>query len=107
MRGISDICYASFASIPNNFICLETLNEVNNLVSNATAQLYIFQHYDIDKVIHSGSDGQKVETSINTINSRHLSKYFGLKNNSFLYNDSESSYLLHSKQQQRVLLLKK
>lgn len=39
----------------------------------------IFHHYDIDEVIHSSSDGQKVETALNTINSRHSSKYFGLK----------------------------
>ncbi|MBU3093593.1 transposase [Clostridium sp. CF011] len=39
----------------------------------------MFRHYDIDEVIHSSSDGQKFETNINTINSRHSPKYFGLK----------------------------
>ncbi|MBZ9607974.1 transposase [Clostridium estertheticum] len=29
--------------------------------------------------MHSSSDGQKFETNINTINSRHSPKYFGLK----------------------------
>ena len=58
---------------------METLKEANDRVSNATAKLQIFQHYDIDEVIHSSSDGQKFETDINTINSRHSPKYFGLK----------------------------
>lgn len=79
MGEISDIGYASLAAMSDNFIRLETLKEANDRVSNATAKLPIFQHYDIDEVIHSSSDGQKVETSINTINSRHSSKYFGLK----------------------------
>src|SRR5699024_12314954 len=39
----------------------------------------IFHHYDIDDTIHSSSDGQKFETQINTMNSRHSPKYFGLK----------------------------
>lgn len=79
MGEISDIRYASLATISDNFIRLETLKEANDRVSNATAKLPIFHHYDIDEVIHSSSDGQKVETRINTINSRHSSKYFGLK----------------------------
>jgi TnpA family transposase len=41
--------------------------------------LPIFRHYDIDGVLHSSSDGQKFETRIDTINSRHSPKYFGLK----------------------------
>ena len=37
------------------------------------------RHYDIDEVVHSSSDGQKFETQIHTIRSRHSPKYFGLK----------------------------
>lgn len=39
----------------------------------------MFQQYDIDEQKHSSSDGQRIETQINTINTRYGSKYFGLK----------------------------
>src|SRR5699024_11114524 len=51
----------------------------NDLISNAITELPIFHHYDIDDTIHSSSDGQKFETQINTMNSRHSPKYFCLK----------------------------
>jgi TnpA family transposase len=49
------------------------------IVSNATAALSIFRHYDIGDVVHSSSDGQKFETGVRTFNARHSPKYFGLK----------------------------
>lgn len=79
MGEISDIDFSLLSSTSDNFIRLETLKEANDCVSNATAKLSIFRHYNIDKVIHSSSDGQEYETRINTINSRHSPKYFGLK----------------------------
>lgn len=75
---ISDISYPLLAATSDNFIRLETLKEANDCISNAIAKLPIFKHYDIGETIHSSSDGQKVETRINTINSRHSPKYFGL-----------------------------
>jgi TnpA family transposase len=48
-------------------------------ISNALAGLPMFQHYDIQEAIHSSSDGQRIETQIDTINARFCSKYFGLK----------------------------
>lgn len=79
MGEISDIGYSTLTATSDNFIRLETLKNANDRVSNAVAKLPIFRHYDIDEVIHSSSDGQKFETGIHTINSRHSSKYFGLK----------------------------
>jgi TnpA family transposase len=79
MGEISDISFSLLAATSDSFIRLETLKEANDRVSNATANLPIFRHYDIEEVIHSSSDGQKFETNINTINSRHSPKYFGLK----------------------------
>lgn len=79
MGEISDIGYSSLAATSDNFIRLETLKEANDRVSNAVTKLPIFHHYDIGEIIHSSSDGQKYETRINTINSRHSPKYFGLK----------------------------
>lgn len=79
MGEISDISFSLLSATSDSFIRLETLKEANDRVSNATAKLPIFRHYDIEEVIHSSSDGQKFETNINTINSRHSPKYFGLK----------------------------
>ncbi len=79
MGQVSDINYQLLASTSDNFLRLETLKEANDLISNAIAKLSIFHHYDIDSTLHSSSDGQKFEARINTINSRHSPKYFGLK----------------------------
>ena len=79
MGEISDIGYHPLKTTSDNFIRLETLCEANDSISNATAQLDIFRHYDIGDVLHSSSDGQKFETKIPTINARYSPKYFGLK----------------------------
>ena len=80
MADISDLNFSTLYTASNNFIRLETLRNANDLVSNATALLPIFKHYNIeDDTIHSSSDGQKFETQIHTINSRYSSKYFGLR----------------------------
>ena len=39
----------------------------------------MFHLYDIQDVIHSSSDGQRMETQIDTINARYSPKYFGLQ----------------------------
>jgi hypothetical protein len=79
MGDLSDIGYPTLSTTSDNFIRLETLREANDMVSNATAELPIFRHYDIGGVLHSSSDGQKFETGVNTINARYSPKYFGLK----------------------------
>src|SRR5262245_21428610 len=42
------------------------------------AALPVFHLYDIQDTLHSSSDGQRIETQIDTINARHSPKYFGL-----------------------------
>ena len=79
MGQISDIGYQTLASMSDNFLRPETLREANDIVSNATAALSIFHHYDIGDVVHSSSDGQKFETGVRTFNARYSPKYFGLK----------------------------
>ncbi len=79
MGSISDIGYQVLAGTSENFLRLETLKAANDLIGNATAGLSIFRHYDIGEVVHSSSDGQKFETRIHTLKSRHSPKYFGLK----------------------------
>ena len=79
MAEVSGLSYSSLLTTAHNFLRTETLHAGNNGISNATAKLPMFQQYDIDEQKHSSSDGQHIETQINTINARHGSKYFGLK----------------------------
>lgn len=79
MGAISDLSYQTLFTASSSFLRPETVREANDRVSNATAKLPIFQHYKIDDIVHSSSDGQKFETQIHTTRSRHSPKYFGLK----------------------------
>ncbi|WP_042995754.1 Tn3 family transposase, partial [Bacillus thuringiensis] len=78
MGEVSDIDFSKLATTSANFIRLETLKDVNDCISNATSKLPIFPYFNIDDFIHSSSDGQKYETQIHTLQSRHSSKYFGM-----------------------------
>jgi TnpA family transposase len=78
MGEISDLPYQTLSTTSENFLRLETLRAANDQISNATAKLPIFHHYDIGDTVHSSSDGQKFETRLPTINARHSPKYFGL-----------------------------
>jgi TnpA family transposase len=97
MGEISDTSYSDLLYVSDNFIRLETLKEANNRISNAIAKLPIFKQYDIDGVIYSSSDGQKFETAIDTINSRHSSKYFGLKKGIVSYTMVANHIPVHAK----------
>ncbi len=79
MAETSDIDYHTLADASDNFLRPETLEAANDLVCNATYELPIFSQYDVGEALHSSSDGQKFESQIQTINSRHSPKYFGLK----------------------------
>ena len=79
MGGISDISSQKLRTASDNFIRPETLSAANELITNAVAEFPIFQNYNINKVVHSSSDGQKFETKFQTINARYSPKYFGLK----------------------------
>ena len=79
MADTSDIDYHTLSDASDNFLRPETLEVANDLVCNATYELPIFSQYDVGDALHSSSDGQKFESQIETINSRHSPKYFGLK----------------------------
>ena len=79
MGGISDISSQKLRTASDNFIRPETLSRANDLIANAISEFPLFQNYNINKVVHSSSDGQKFETKFQTINARHSPKYFGLK----------------------------
>lgn len=85
MGEVSDIDFSKLANTSANFIRLETLKDANDCISTATSQLPIFPYFNIDDFIHSSSDGQKYETQIHTLQSRHSSKYFGMNKGSTSY----------------------
>lgn len=97
MGDISDVSFQTLSTTADNFIRLETLREANDMLSNATAELPMFRHYDIDGVLHSSSDGQKFETGINTINARYSPKYFGLKKGVVSYSLVANHVPMHAK----------
>jgi TnpA family transposase len=79
MAEISNFTRDQLSTSTANYVRLETLREANDQLADATAKLPIFHYFDIGEIVHSSSDGQKFETAIPTVNSRHSSKYFGLK----------------------------
>jgi TnpA family transposase len=80
MAEIFDMSYQEMVSAARNFVFLENLKNGNDLVTNDMAKLPIFKYFNIEEeIIHGSIDGQKFDTQVNTINSRHSPKYFGLK----------------------------
>lgn len=79
MAEVSSLSHSSLLTTVRNYVRLETLHAANDAISNATASLSAFHLYDIQDAMHSSSDGQRIETQINTINARHSPKYFGLQ----------------------------
>ena len=80
MAKISDMSYQEMISTARNFVFLENLKNGNDIITNEMAKLPIFKYFNIEEeIIHGSIDGQKLDTQINTINSRHSPKYFGLK----------------------------
>lgn len=79
MAEVSGLSFAQLLTTGRNYLRQETLHAANDAISNATASLPAFHLYDIRDEVHSSSDGQRVETQINTINARHSPKYFGLQ----------------------------
>ncbi|MCI0421922.1 MAG: Tn3 family transposase, partial [Acidobacteria bacterium] len=78
MAEVSGLSHAALLATARDFLRLETLHGANNFISNAIAALPAFHLFDIQEAVHSSSDGQRMETQINTINARHSPKYFGL-----------------------------
>lgn len=79
MAEVSGLSHSSLMTTSRNFLRPETLRIANDAITNAIAKLPAFHLYDIQDAMHSSSDGQRIETQIDTINSRHAPKYFGLQ----------------------------
>jgi TnpA family transposase len=78
MAETSGLNAVSVGTTARNYLRLETLHAANDAITNATAKLPVFHLYDIQGNLHSSSDGQRMETQIDTINARYSPKYFGL-----------------------------
>jgi TnpA family transposase len=79
MAEVSGLSHASLAGASRNYLRLETVRDANDAITNATSALPAFHLYDIRDALHSSSDGQRMETQIDTINARYSPKYFGLQ----------------------------
>jgi TnpA family transposase len=79
MAEVSGLSHSSMMTTARNYLRLETLHAANDDITNAIAKEPVFHLYNIQDVIHSSSDGQRMETQIDTINARYSPKYFGLQ----------------------------
>lgn len=85
MAEVSGFSYSALLATARNYLRLETLHAANDSISRASAALPAFHFYDLQETLHSSSDGQRIETQIDTINARHSPKYFGLKKGVIAY----------------------
>jgi TnpA family transposase len=79
MAEVSGLGHASLLTTARNYLRLETLHAANDVISNEIAKLPVFNLYNIQDMLHLSSDGQRMETQINTVNARFSPKYFGLQ----------------------------
>ena len=79
-HNIAEICDVSYSELETTYqqcFRLATLNEANDLITNAIAELPIFQHYSIDLIdLYAPVDGQKYITRRPTVKARNSKKYF-------------------------------
>lgn len=78
MARTSDISHRVLENAHRQYLRLSTLQASNDCISNAIAQLPIFEHFSFDMGILYGSvDGQKFSMERPSIQARHSRKYFG------------------------------
>jgi len=78
MAEISDISYNTLRSTREDFITVPTLCDVNDVVANYIHSLPIFKSWDlIENQTLADTDGQKILSTNNTIQSRYSKKFFG------------------------------
>ncbi len=79
MAEISNLNYNHLREVDNDFMHIENLCNVNDVVSNFMYGLPVINTWDLiaNEKIADG-DGQKYETRFQTVQSRHSSKYLGM-----------------------------
>ncbi|MFM7348816.1 MAG: Tn3 family transposase [Erythrobacter sp.] len=74
----SDIPYHVLEAAYQQYLRLATLQAANDRISNAIAELPIFEHYSFDlETLYGSVDGQKFGVERPTVKARHSRKYFG------------------------------
>lgn len=78
MAEMSDLNFNLLRSTREDFIRVDTLCSVNDMVSNYICSLPIFKQWELlnDKIL-ADTDGQKFATSDSTLQSRYSKKYLG------------------------------
>ena len=78
MAEMSDLNYNLMRSTHEDFMRIETLCAANDMVANLIHSLPIFKLWNLmDDKLLADADGQKLETSESTIQSRYSKKYLG------------------------------
>ena len=78
MADMSDLSFNLLRSTREDFIRVDTLCGVNDIVGNYINSLPIFKSWNLmDEKLLADADGQKFATSNNTIQSRYSKKYLG------------------------------
>ena len=78
MAEMSDLNFNLLRSTHEDFIRVDTLCVVNDMVSNYICSLPIFKRWDLlNEKLLADTDGQKFATSDSTIQSRYSKKYLG------------------------------
>ncbi len=86
MAEISDISYNMLRSTREDFFSVATLCDVNDVVANYIHSLPIFKTWDlIDNQTLADTDGQKILSTNNTIQSRYSKKFFGGEKGTSIY----------------------
>lgn len=75
---ISDIPYHTLSHIYEQYFRKFTLQEANDIISEAISKLPIFEHYSfVLSTLYGSVDGQKLGVDRPTTKARHSKKYFG------------------------------
>ena len=80
MARTSDISHRVLENAHRQYLRLSTLQSANDCISNAIAQLPIFEHFMFDMentMLYGSVDGQKFSMERPNIQARHSRKYFG------------------------------
>jgi len=78
MSKTSDIPYHVLEFTHQQYLRQATLQAANDRISNAIAELPIFEHYSFDlETLYASVDGQKFGVPRPTVKARHSRKYFG------------------------------
>ncbi|MCC2647632.1 MAG: uncharacterized protein K0R16_435 [Nitrososphaeraceae archaeon] len=86
MADMSDLNLNLLRSTSQDFIRVETLCLVNDIISNYVYSLPVFKEWNlIENKLLADADGQKFSTTHSTIQSRYSKKYFGKDKGISLY----------------------